>query len=190
MPRVKKRPGSGRASPVKAPAKAPAKPPAPVDPEMIGIPKSIVIPIRKGNLELWKGLKTLADKLGCRPPALMWVGVERLIADPPEVAPVGSTAPSRGNAAGYWVVPVMENGRAVSIKIVEVEHRGDVAGGRVGGFYRYDINDEETRIRARNQAIRAGQSDIGMLGLSIEDDLLLEEFDDDETEETEPVTVE
>lgn len=112
-----------------------------------------------------KKLDDLAISLGCKTSDLIWVGVERVLADPPKIAPAGAVA-NIGTAPGFWVVPQFApNGKPTGVKVLEVESRSQISNGRT--FFRYDKNDEtgKSRDRAQRQAIKAGATDMQLMGL-------------------------
>jgi hypothetical protein len=131
--------------------------------------KSFAIGVSKANKRKHEALTGLADKLGCKPSNLVWLAIDNLLQNPPTTAPAGA-APSVGTASGFWVRPVMEDGRAVDVEIVEVANRSD-AEGRT--FLRYKSGDAKLRNRALNQAKRAAAFDCQMLGIEFDEDNIL-----------------
>lgn len=124
--------------------------------------KTMIIGVPTAMKEKQKALIDLAARLGCKVSALIWTGIDAVLASPPKVAPVSSGAPI-GTASGFWTVPVRDgSGKATSVNVVEVAQRGDNTDGRT--FFRYDKADEKSRGRARNQAIRAAKYDMDMIG--------------------------
>ncbi len=112
---------------------------------------------------LHTALLELSDSLGCTPAPLVWLAIQGLLTNPPTVAPEGAQQRA-GAASGFWVLPVTDaNGRAESVRVVEVLSRGDVAGGQT--FFRYDKDDENTRGRAERQALKAAQHLCQLLGI-------------------------
>ena len=125
--------------------------------------QTMIIGIGAPRKELHTAMMTLSKKLGCRISDLVMEFCAAGMAKPPTVAPAGSS-PSGGSARGFWVVPLTdEAGRATAIRIVEVENRSNMTGGRT--FFRYSEADETGRKRAHNQAVRAAQYDCKLLGM-------------------------
>jgi hypothetical protein len=124
--------------------------------------ETMVIGVPRARKEERAKLDALATKLGCKPSALVWLGIGMLLSSPPTSAPAGATA-NTGSAPGFWVVPTKDNkGKATAISVVEVASRGD-AEGRT--FFRFKAGDTKGRERALNQAKRAAQYDSELLGL-------------------------
>ncbi len=131
---------------------------------IFGVPKS--------REDLQKSVVALAEKLGCRASHLMYMGLERIIADPPESVSVPTTERGAGgggfvgSAPGFWTVPVIDpkTSRATNVKVVEVKARPDVKNGRT--FFRFKDGDAKERGRARNQAIKAAKYDLQLIGVT------------------------
>jgi hypothetical protein len=129
--------------------------------------KTMMVGIGKTHADTHGRLQALADKLGCRSSVLVWESIERLLKDPPKVAPAGA-APAVGSAPGFWVAPIMGDKGATGIEIVEVEARNQSKGRT---FLRYKTVEEDqeatfkARERAYGQARRAAEYDCQMLGL-------------------------
>lgn len=108
-------------------------------------------------------LDALATKLGCRASALVWEGVNRVLAAPPTAAPAGATA-STGSAPGFWAGPVRDakNQKVIGASVTEVAARGD---GQGQTFFRFDKEDAKARTRALNQAKRGAQYILDLVGI-------------------------
>lgn len=132
-------------------------------------------------------LIALADRLGVKPGAIVWAAVRSVLAlgvtsaDQLGITVTQSKASVAVVAAkGFWVVPVKEGDRAVSVRIIEVSRRDAVTDGRE--FYRYsEVDGDATataknRARAKAQAIRGAKADLKFLGVDGEPsiDLLAE----------------
>lgn len=130
--------------------------------------KTMVVGVSAAHKDDHTSLLELADKLKCRPSALVWAGIKATLADPPKEAPEGA-APSSGTASGFWTVPtVNKNGKMTGCVVREVEKRGDEADGR--NFFRYKTDegvvDEKARDRAHKQACRSAEFDMKLCGVA------------------------
>ncbi len=158
-----------------APTKAPAAVTAKKD-ESIEKYSTMVIGIGKSREAMHKELCETADRLGLKVGHVVWAAVEALlktkpvagsIAVPNIVRSIGGIV-NVGSAPGFWTVPVMVDGKATGIEVVEVAKRPDAAGRE---FYRYTVDGNDAaataklRERAKGQAIRGAKSDLGFLGL-------------------------
>lgn len=123
--------------------------------------ETLVVGVSKARKPLRDGLEAMATKLGCKPSDIVWYAIDQAIKNPPKAAPAGSQT-NVGSAAGFWTVPITDSkGRATSVKVVEVQSRGELEG-RL--FLRYKKGEAKERERAKNQAIRAAQQDAKMIG--------------------------
>lgn len=130
--------------------------------EVTGKYETMIIGVPKARKLTRTGLDELAQKLGCKPSALVWAGIDLILASPPKTAPAGAAASHTGSAAGFWVLHNFEGNKLKSIQVKEVAKRADASG---RAFYRYTVGDDKGRVRARNQAIRGAQYDAKVAGL-------------------------
>lgn len=123
--------------------------------------ETMIVGVSKARKPLRDKLEALATKLGCKPSDVLWYAVEQAIENPPTSAPAGASA-NVGSSPGFWVQAVQDGkGKAVGVKVVEVENRGD-ENGRT--FFRFKRGEVKERGRAKAQAIRAAQADASMIG--------------------------
>ncbi len=148
--------------------------------------RTLNVGIGKRHTERFEALGKLSESLGCKDSDLVWLAIDKLIADPPSEAPEWSRS-STGRASGYWTVAVRDkSGTVTSMRVVEVARRGDQQDGRQ--FCRYaDVKDKDgnvdasksilARKRARSQAKRSAVHDMQFLGLPVDiDKIVVEEL--------------
>ncbi len=130
--------------------------------------KTMTIGVGERRAEKFDALMVLTKKLGCKHSDLVWLAIDKLLADPPKVAPIGSSS-SASNSPGFWTNPVFGNGEgtpATAMAVIEVAKRSSMDGRT---FFRFK-EDEDTekqiinRARSLSQAKRAAEFDMGMLG--------------------------
>lgn len=116
-------------------------------------------------------LDKLAASLNYKPSALVWLGIDHMLANPPAALAadaVGSAtneAASVASAAGFWTLPIFTGKKVTDIQVVEVGARRDLKDENKRTFFRYTHGDEKLRKRAYGQAIRSAQADAKMLGI-------------------------
>lgn len=167
---------SGAARPLPRPTMSTAAAPASTTPAAGATAderyKTMIIGIGKSHEGDHKALCALADKLGCKPGALVWHAVKALLASPPKQGDVAVAASNVGvgSAPGFWVVPSVDAaGKCTSISIVEVTKRSD-ANGRA--FFRFTAGEKpedtvKARDRALKQATRAAEYDAKLVGCTV-----------------------
>lgn len=131
---------------------------------------TMILGLSESRKPTHKRLTGLATQLGCRVSDLVWSAVETMLANPPKVAPAGSSQ-TNSTAAGFWVLHTYaDNGRLSGVRVVEVDRRGDIDGGdRLFVRYSKDAeNADKVRNRARDNAVRAAQYDLKIAGISQE----------------------
>jgi uncharacterized protein YggE len=137
--------------------------------------ETMIVGIGSAHAETHDKLEKLADSLGVKPGAVVWHAVEALLKNPPkagDIKAVGRTgAISVGSAPGFWVKPLVKDGKTNGLQVVEVAKRGDITDGRA--FFRFTVADttEETtkaRTRALKQAIRAAEYDAKTFGVAFD----------------------
>ena len=122
--------------------------------------------VGKTFAEEYNALVELSETLDCSPAALVWVAIKEMLLSPPLVAPEGASGRT-GSAAGFWVVPqIDDSGRATGLSVIEVESRSQVDGGQ--NFCRYERDDEKSHGRAERQAIKSAQHLATLLGMNPE----------------------
>lgn len=126
--------------------------------------ETMIIGVSKARKASHTALLALGSKLHCKTSDLVWEAIDAMIANPPKAAPANATA-TVGSAAGFWVIPVTDpkSGRAKSVKVVEVESRGQTTGQT---FFRYKVGDDKGRARAETQALRAAEYTGKLAGFS------------------------
>ena len=128
--------------------------------------KMMNVSISEARKERHTALSNLATKLNCRMSDLVWEGVSLLLANPPAVAPEGSST-SLGTSTGIWVVHTLsDKGRVEGIGLVDGIR--SKTSGRI--FFRYDAAKPETKERAIKQAQRAAAYDCQITGIDFPDE--------------------
>lgn len=120
----------------------------------------LALNVTQAHREFYDGLKSLADKLGCRPRALAWHAISSMLKNPPTEAPIDLGRASSGSASGFWMSHHKnEDGRLEGITITEVTSRSAGSG---RAFFRYkvardgtiDFKDRATALaQARDSAL-------------------------------------
>ena len=133
--------------------------------------RTLNVGIGKRHTERFEALGKLSESLGCKDSDLVWLAIDKLIADPPKEAPEWARS-STGRASGFWTVPVRDkSGTVTSMRVVEVAKRGDQDGRQ---FCRYQVFPDDAskttlaRKRAKNQAKRSALHDLQFIGLNVD----------------------
>jgi hypothetical protein len=127
--------------------------------------KLINISINEPRKAGYEKLVGLSVKLNARISDLVWDAVTKYVANPPTIAPVGSRGP-RGTSYGFWVVHKFDPAGKIQDIFLTEGVRGKTDGAH---FFRYKVDDKDSREKALNQANHCALYDARLSGFRLPD---------------------